>query len=331
MNHELLSLIRETGYLSDADLSAEQRYVLLTTSFWRRAAALGYNTPSLKRKLWIAAGRPEEDLIKILPEAWIQKAARRATKEEDPRKKIKETAAAIVLLYKKGEKEIRQIIDANLENPDRMRAETGRIRRILLAQASSWLGVAVPGMYLAGSRAPILHGPHATAARALAVQELNRFREVDAQLGRHIEEIIAESEKRRTAAALSRTKVDYAGLKGRVVGHKTIEGHELGLADYIHMVALTAARNFFNLGAENAARERDEDLMRISREVRANSCQACRDWAGQIISLTGRTPGYPTQADAEAAGIWHPHCIHFLESLEESRYAGTGHYLGGAV
>lgn len=207
MNHELLQLIRETGYLTDAALSPQARYDLLTPRFWRTTGALGYNVPTLRRKLWVASGRPEEELIRILPEALVEKAVRASEKEKDPRKRIKETAAAIALLYKTGEKAIRAAIDANLENPSRMRAETGRIRRILLTQAASWLGVAVPGMYLAGSRAGTLQGPHAKAADAMAIQEMNRFREVDATIGRHVEEVIAEAEKRRAQAAALRGKV----------------------------------------------------------------------------------------------------------------------------
>ena len=334
MNHELHQLIRETGYLSDSErLNAQARYDLLTNRFWQRAEALGYSKVHLRRVLWVASGRPEEDLIKILPEAQIEKAAKKAEKEKDPRKRIRETAAAIALLYKTGEKAIRAVIDANLESPERMRAETGRIRRVLLTQAASWLSVSIPGMYLAGSKAGTLQGPHAKAADAMAIQEMNRFREVDAQISRQIEEIISESEKRRVQHALSqsKSKVDYSGLKGRIIGHKTIDGKELGIADYIQMVAITAARNVFNEAVENAARENQEDLMRISREVRSNSCGPCRSWAGRTISITGRTPGYPTKSEAEAAGIWHPHCIHFLERLGEDRYAGTGHYIGGAI
>ena len=198
-------------------------------------------------------------------------------------------------------------------------------------QAATWLEVAIPGMYLAGSKAGVLEGPHAKAAQALAVQEFNRFKEADAQLGRHIEEVIAESEKRRAQAALSRVKVNYAGLKGRVIGHKTIEGHALGLADYIQMVALTAARNVFNLGVENAMHGRGNDLAMISREVRANSCGPCRAWAGKIVSISGTNPNYPSLQDAKDANVFHPHCIHFLEDINEDRYAGTGHYIGGAV
>jgi len=332
MNHELLALIRETGYLSDADLNAQARYDLLTQSFWRRASALGYNVATLKRNLWIAAGRPEEELIRILPDAKIQKAIKRTGREKDPRKQIKETAAAIALVYKKAERDIQAVIDSNLETPDKMRAETGRIRRILLAQAASWLEVAIPGMYLAGSRTGTLQGPHEKAAQALVVQEFNRFKEADAQIGRHIEEIIGETEKRRAQAALSQqTRVDYSGLKGRIVGHKTIDGKMLGLADYIRMVSLTATRNVFNLGVENAMYGRGNDLALISREVRANSCQACRDWAGKIVSISGKNANYPSLQYAKDANVFHPHCIHFLEDLNEDRYAGTGHYIGGAI
>jgi len=334
MNAELLALIRETGYLSGSPTLTDQaRFDFLTTAFWRQAKALGYDIVELKRLLWRMSGRPMDALIAALPDAPIQKAVKATGKEKDPRKRIKETAAAIALLYKRAEKDIREAIDSNLEQPERMRAETGRIRRNLLMQSASWLGVAIPGMYLAGSRIGSLQGPHAKAAQAMAAQEYNRFKEVDAQIGRHVEEVIAEAEKRRTQATLagSQVKVDYAGLRGRVVGHKTIDGKELGLADYINMVAITAARNVFNLAVENVMLSRGNDLAMISREVRANSCQACRDWAGKIVSISGKSKEYPSLQDAKDANVFHPHCIHFLEDILEDRYAGTGHYIGGAL
>ena len=315
MNHELLQLIRETGYLSDSErLNAQARYDLLTNRFWQRAEALGYSKVHLRRFLWVASGRPEEDLIRILPEARIEKAAKKAEKEKDPRKRIRETALAIALLYKRGEKSIRAAIDANLESPERMRAETGRIRRVLLTQAASWLSVSIPGMYLAGSKAGTLQGPHAKAADAMAIQEMNRFREVDAAIGRHVEGVIAESEKRRAQAALaqSRAKVDYAGLRGRVIGHKTIEGHELGLASYIEMLAITTARNAFNLGSTNSIIEQGNDLALVSREIRPNTCKVCREWAGKIVSISGKSKDYPALDQALEEGLMHPNCIHHI-------------------
>ena len=149
MNSELLSLIRATGYLTDAPLTDQQRFDLLTSPFWRRARALGYDLPDLKRKLWRAAGRPETFLLSQLPQSEIEKAVKSKSKEEDPRKRIKETAAIIALLYKRGEKAIKAAIDSNLDNLDRLRALTDRIRRELLVNAASWLGTSIPCLYLA--------------------------------------------------------------------------------------------------------------------------------------------------------------------------------------
>ena len=150
----------------------------------------------------------------------------------------------------------------------------------------------------------------------MATQEFNRFKETDAQLGRHIEEVIAESEKRRAQAALAGKKVDYSGLKGRIIGHKTIDGKELGIADYIQMVAITAARNSFNEGVSNLIIGSGNDLAIISREIRANSCQACREWAGRTISISGKSKMYPSLKDAEEAHVFHVHCIHTLIPVE---------------
>jgi hypothetical protein len=317
MNAELHQLIRETGYLSGSPLLTDQaRYDFLTTKFWRQARSLGYDIVELKRLLWKMSGRPQEALIATLPEAPIQKAVKATAKEKDPRKRIKETALAIALLYKKGEKEIEASISRNLEQPDLMRAETGRIRRNLLYQAAMWLQVSIPGLYLAGAKANVLQGPHAKAAQAMATQEYNRFKEVDAQLSRHIEEVIAESEKRRTQAALSFRKPDYTGLRERPVAHKTIDGKELGLADYAMMIATTAARDFFNMGAMNGILGRGDDLALISREVRTNSCGPCRDWAGKIVSISGRSKEYPALKTAVDAGLHHPHCIHTLLPID---------------
>ena len=312
MNSELLSLIRETGYLTDAPLTDQQRFDLLTPSFWRRARVLGYDLLDLRRMLWRTAGRPESFLLSQLPLSEIEKAVRSKSKEEDPRKRIKETAAIIALLYKRGEKAIKAAIDSNLDNPDRLRSLTDRIRRELLVNAASWLGTSIPGLYMAGSRAGSLQGPHAKAAQAMATQEMNRFREVDAQLSRHIEEVIAESEKRRVQAALANKKADYTGLKGRIIGHKMIDGKELGIADYIEMVAITAARNSFNEGSINRAVEQQEDLVLISREIRPNTCDVCREWAGKIVSISGRSREYPALDTALEQGLMHPNCIHHI-------------------
>ena len=40
----------------------------------------------------------------------------------------------------------------------------------------------------------------------------------------------------------------------------------------------------------------------------STSCLPCSQWAGKKVSMTGKTKGYPTAADATAAGVFHPNC-----------------------
>ena len=38
----------------------------------------------------------------------------------------------------------------------------------------------------------------------------------------------------------------------------------------------------------------------------SSGCELCSDWEGEVVSLDGATPGYPTLAEAEGAGLFHP-------------------------
>lgn len=50
-------------------------------------------------------------------------------------------------------------------------------------------------------------------------------------------------------------------------------------------------------------------------------CKICREWEGKVLSITGRTPGYKTMADATADGLLHANCRHrpaaFIPGLTE--------------
>lgn len=51
-----------------------------------------------------------------------------------------------------------------------------------------------------------------------------------------------------------------------------------------------------------------EDLIQISYHT--STCEMCAPRNGKVLSLTGQTPGYPTLAEAEGAGLFHPNCRH---------------------
>lgn len=60
------------------------------------------------------------------------------------------------------------------------------------------------------------------------------------------------------------------------------------------------------------------DLVRISDDGGTeDSCDACKKWAGRIVSVTGATKGFPTLDEAKADGMFHPNCIHTIEPVDE--------------
>src|SRR5690606_37576968 len=40
----------------------------------------------------------------------------------------------------------------------------------------------------------------------------------------------------------------------------------------------------------------------------------CRPWEGRVLSLSGATPGYPTLAEAQGSGLFHPSCTHSVSA-----------------
>lgn len=78
-----------------------------------------------------------------------------------------------------------------------------------------------------------------------------------------------------------------------------------------NLAALTRAQQVKTLT------ENGRDLARISDES-ADSCDVCSEWGGRIVSLTGATKGYPTLAEAKAAGVFHPNCTHRLEVVTQA-------------
>jgi len=61
-------------------------------------------------------------------------------------------------------------------------------------------------------------------------------------------------------------------------------------------------------GTANRLMEQDHDLVKVSSHLGA--CEKCQPWEGEVLSLTGKTPGYPTLEEARDAGLFHPNCRH---------------------
>jgi hypothetical protein len=90
---------------------------------------------------------------------------------------------------------------------------------------------------------------------------------------------------------------------------------------YSEMVARTSTREVMNTGTKNRLLENGHDLAKISSNESDKTCDACAEWAGQVVSLTGETDGYPTLDEAEEDGLFHPNCVHTLGPAVEEELA----------
>jgi hypothetical protein len=61
-------------------------------------------------------------------------------------------------------------------------------------------------------------------------------------------------------------------------------------------------------GTANRLVEQGHDLIKVS--THRGACPLCEPWQGKILSITGKTEGYPTLEEAKAAGLFHPNCRH---------------------
>jgi hypothetical protein len=108
------------------------------------------------------------------------------------------------------------------------------------------------------------------------------------------------------------------GMRDRLMG--TVEGAGLPAwkfidkggrkwtnGNYLNMLTRTTTARVARESYTDALVDEGFDLATI--EGGGNPCPVCEAWRGRVISLTGKTPDYPTLADAEAAGVFHPNCV----------------------
>lgn len=104
-------------------------------------------------------------------------------------------------------------------------------------------------------------------------------------------------------------------------------------ADMLVRTKLTEARN---TGLATRMLENKNDLVQVS--INDSDHQVCLDWEGRILSLTGKTDGYPTVDEATNAGLFHPNCKHTINPIEpklaKETYGfntATGEYEQGVI
>lgn len=90
-------------------------------------------------------------------------------------------------------------------------------------------------------------------------------------------------------------------------------GKRWDLTTYTKMVARTKLQQVQIEGAKQMSLENNTDLAMISSH---GAKDACRHFEGMIVSLQGRTPGFPTLDQVRSSGlIFHPNCQHSVHPL----------------
>lgn len=90
-------------------------------------------------------------------------------------------------------------------------------------------------------------------------------------------------------------------------------GRKWDLDRYTEMLFRTKAVEARNRGLANRMAQNDYDLVQVSDHQ--GECELCTPWERRVLSLTGKTKGYPTVAEAEAEGLFHPNCRHAINVL----------------
>lgn len=112
-----------------------------------------------------------------------------------------------------------------------------------------------------------------------------------------------------TRLEVAQQSLNEFALKG-VTGFVDKIGRKWELASYTEMATRTANARAALQGHVDRSLELGQDLMMVSGH--AATCPICAPWSNKVISITGKTPNYPTLAVAQAAGLFHPNCKHTL-------------------
>lgn len=99
-----------------------------------------------------------------------------------------------------------------------------------------------------------------------------------------------------------------------ITGFVDKAGRHWGIAEYAEMATRTGMMNAALAGYAQEALNHGEDLVIISDHY--DECPLCAPWERKVLSLTGAQQHHPdcqgVLADARAAGLFHPNCLHSM-------------------
>lgn len=139
-----------------------------------------------------------------------------------------------------------------------------------------------------------------------------------------IQKLIAEGtitgEARREIAGAVKQLLSENGLAGLV----DKSGRAWQLDTYSEMLVRTKAVEARNGGLGNRLAQYGLDLVQVSDHNSKHP--ACAQWEGEVLSYTGKTPGYPTYDEALGSGLFHPNCEHAINVIDQDVADKTSAY-----
>jgi hypothetical protein len=116
----------------------------------------------------------------------------------------------------------------------------------------------------------------------------------------------------RTAAKAIRQVLDGGSDMLKIVGGVpkvlTKSGQYWDPDAYAKMLGRTAIADSRRVAFGQRYKQNGIDVVKVVGN--GSNHPVCIAWEGVSLSLTGETPGYPTVAEARAAGLFHPNCRH---------------------
>lgn len=160
----------------------------------------------------------------------------------------------------------------------------------------------------------------ADIATALAADATDRITEISGAVDRQINGLLTNAQLAEAKTGLTNATVWATAqaslrekfLQSGVTGFTDKLGRHWGMVTYADVVATGLLLRAYREGVMAEAQADGTDLCRLEGGIYETTCEVCEEWVTlhPILSMTGRTPGYPTVADAEEAGLFHPKCVH---------------------
>ena len=243
----------------------------------------------------------------------------------------------LVKFYEQAEREIldrlnRALLRGNkTEYLVQMKKNIEAILEQLREGNRTWCTEAIPRVYTEGLRnadtmlkdigvstSAAFGAIHQQAAQVLAENAYQRLEDVVQVIGRQVNDIYRElalENVRGTVVGYDTWKQTARRFREQlaergVTGFKDRSGRMWRMTTYTEMVARTTIQEAHTQGTLNRLSEQGHDLSIVSRH--RSPCELCGVWEGKVLSITGKTKGYPTFEEAKANGLMHPNCRHVV-------------------